>query len=130
MSNSNASPLYNETQKRVLVIIPYLSAPFSILGSASIIYGLIVDKEENLKKPFGRLVHSLSTMDFIYSLSLVVLGSWSVHKGSQLAYGAAGTVTTCDIAGFFYHLWRGGRLFHGLPHRVSLACGSIPLERL
>jgi hypothetical protein len=89
MSNSNASPLYNKTQKRVLGIIPYLSAPFSILGSASIIYVLIVDKEENLKKPFGRLMLSLSTMDLIYSLSLVFLGSWSVPKhvpkGSQLA---------------------------------------------
>lgn len=89
MSNSNASSLYNKTQKSVLGIIPYLSATFSILGSASIIYVLIVDKEENLKKPFGRLMLSLSTMDLIYSLSLVFLGSWSVPKhvpkGSQLA---------------------------------------------
>ena len=106
MSEATAvsATLYSEYQKRVLAILPYLTAPLSVLGSSAIIYVLI--KEGMLRKrasnpSFGRLMLGLSTMDIVFSFTILIFGSWAVPEGSPYAYNPRGSTTTCNIAGFF-----------------------------
>ena len=99
--------IYTETQTRILSFIHLGTAPFSVAGSAWIIYKIffpIDDRQKKLKQVFHRLMIGLSTFDLISSLNMIISQPWLAPKSltdNGLVFGAIGNSTTCAAAGFF-----------------------------
>jgi len=100
MSDQELS-LYSQTQLLVLAILPYVTAPLSLLGSITIVYVILSTRRQTEMGPYNRLMLGLCTMDILNALGLIIFGSWAVPKTSDLAYGASGNATTCTVSGFF-----------------------------
>ena len=115
---------YTETQKKTLFFIYYVSQPFSLLGSLSLIYvvwkGKLLDKHRpsgrtnRLPRPTSvRLLLGYSVMDVIESSGKLVFGPWSVPKGTPFVYKALGTIQTCEASGFFFNFYTGLWIYSG-----------------
>lgn len=101
--------LYTETQQLVLGILPYFSAPFSMVGSGLIIY--VILSERKFSDVYQRLMLGLSCMDLLNSTAMVVFTPWAVPEGVSYVTGARGTFTTCEISGFFLNLFYGSMFY-------------------
>mmetsp|Transcript_19947 Transcript_19947/g.34063 ORF Transcript_19947/g.34063 Transcript_19947/m.34063 type:complete len:398 (-) Transcript_19947:1433-2626(-) len=102
--------LYSAWQRKVLTIIPYFSAPTSILASSVILFIILKDARRKLGHVYHRLVFGMSLMDVLNSINLAMSGIM-VPKGTNFVYGAMGNTTTCDINGFFFQFGFGALLY-------------------
>jgi len=97
--------LYSEKQQLILGYLPLATAPFSVVGSAFIVYSILLNRKETLLNPYHRIMLGISLLDLLTSTSLIVLGTWAVPVEAQdFVAGARGTWTTCNISGFFLNL--------------------------
>lgn len=94
--------IFTARQQRLLGILPLFTAPFSTVGSSLIIYTIWVERDRTLKSVYHRLIFAISTLDWIVSLSMIILGPWAVPESAKLyVAGARGTVQSCEASGFF-----------------------------
>lgn len=121
---STSEPLYSHFQQAFLGYLPLASAPFSIFGSSLILYLILSEARQKLRSPYHRLMLGLSTLDFLNSLMMVVLGPWAVPEGTEFVVGARGTITTCEISGFFLNL-----IFGSMWYSLGLAVFFLSIVR-
>jgi len=76
-----------------------VTGTLSILGSSSIIYMILSDRERKLVHPYQRLMLLMSIFDVLQSIAVVVSVT-AFPKESQI-YGALGNARTCAAQGFF-----------------------------
>ena len=97
---------YNRAQTLVLQYIVYLSAPWSVAGSALIIWVILNERKSLRKSVYHRLMLGMSTQDLCNSLGILVLGPWAMPQDTiyDLIH-ARGTFRTCSVAGFFLVRW-------------------------
>ena len=88
-------------QTRILSIIPHVTAPFSIAGSAWIMYEVIKDKNK-WKRPYHRLLFAMCVFDVLSSVALG-LSTWPIPRDSTGVYSPMGTTGTCSAQAFFIH---------------------------
>jgi Kef-type K+ transport system membrane component KefB len=88
------------TQERALSILLVISATFSALGSASIAYKILRDKQQ-LSKPYHRTMLALSVADVIASLTF---GLYPFLMPSETRIWSFGNHASCNTLGFFTQL--------------------------
>jgi len=79
-----------------------VTATFSILGSLSIIYMILSDRERKLVRPYHRLMLMMSIFDVLQSIAFAISVA-ALPKESTLS-GAKGNAHTCTAQGFFVTL--------------------------
>lgn len=89
----------SDNQERVLSILMVVSAALSMLGSASIIYKILRDRQ--FSKPYHRTLIALSTSDVIASLTFAMY-PFLMPKGVRV--WSVGNQSTCTALGFFTQL--------------------------
>lgn len=100
----NSDTLYSPLQQKVLTYTPVVTGPLSVFGSSFVVYDILADRRNKLKKTYHRILLGLSIMDSISSAGIVAFSSWAVPKDTPGVYGAQGNTATCDASGFFLHL--------------------------
>mmetsp|Transcript_30894 Transcript_30894/g.55983 ORF Transcript_30894/g.55983 Transcript_30894/m.55983 type:complete len:333 (+) Transcript_30894:115-1113(+) len=90
-------------QKKALAIIPHVTGALSVVGSCSILYDILSDRNQKLKRPYYRILLGMSCADAITSLWLG-LSTWPIPLGTEGVYGAVGTTASCTAQGFFIQL--------------------------
>jgi len=86
-------------QWMVISWIPRFTGTLSFIGSSSIIYMILSDRENKLAKPNHRLMLSMSTFDVLSSAAMAS-STWSFPRESNV-YGSMGNMTTCKVQYFF-----------------------------
>ncbi len=81
------------------IILPKITGFLSMAGSVFVIQDVLRNPQKRTKSTYHRIMLGLSVMDIIFSFSLYFLTSWPMPSGFYMY--AAGTVATCDAAGFF-----------------------------
>jgi hypothetical protein len=112
--------IYTERQTNVLRHLYYVTPPLSLLGSALVIYVILRRGKSmrNVNNTFLRLMMGYSAMDVVQSIVWLSLGPWATPENNPYVGGdAAGSVTTCNIKGFFTNLTFGLMLYS-----ASIAC--------
>ena len=79
-------------------IVGKIGGALSFAGSAYIVQDVLRHPGKRTKSIYHRLMLGFSIMDLMSSLFHWVIGSWAMPKGSWM--WAAGSIMTCDIAGF------------------------------
>lgn len=106
MSDPSILPFtYTRAQSIVLEYLVYVSAPFSVAGSALIIWVILNERESLGKSVYHRILLGMSILDFFNSLGILVFGPWSVPEEAETIPRASGTFTTCEVSGFFLVSW-------------------------
>ena len=82
----------------VCAILPKITGGLSAAGSAYIIQDVLRDPRKLKESTYHRLVLGLSSSDFLNSFFAYILSTWPIPKGYNTY--AAGTLITCDAAGF------------------------------
>ena len=100
-STSSAGFGYSSAQTYVLEYIVYLSAPLSILGSTLIIYVIFAERQKLATSAYHRIMLGMSILDWMTSMSVVVLGPWVVPDEIDFVHHGHGSFRTCAVAGFF-----------------------------
>jgi hypothetical protein len=90
---------YTEKQIKMLAILPSITSPLSILGSAGIMYMVYLRGEKRL---YHRLMLSMSVVDIITS-AMGMLGPMPVPEDTGV-FLAKGNTASCSAQGFFLHL--------------------------
>lgn len=88
----------DENQERVLSILLVISATLSFLGSSSIVYKILRDRQQRLSKPYHRTMLALSVADVIAS---VTFGLYPFLMPVDARIWSFGNDTTCAALGFF-----------------------------
>ncbi len=92
--------LYTEQQSRILINVPRLTGTLSIIGSSVIIYIILNDRKQKLRRVYHRILLAYSVFDilcsFVYALSSLV-----VPRNTPGVWGAMGNTATCEASGFF-----------------------------
>jgi hypothetical protein len=91
--------LYTPGQSRLLTNIPRVTATLSIVGSAIIIYIILKDRSQKLRRVYHRLLLAYSCIDVMVSFNFA-LSAMVVPKGTPGVWGAQGTLATCQASGF------------------------------
>jgi len=91
------------SQTKALAIIPHVTGPLSLIGSCSILYDILSDRNKKLKRPYYRILLGMSISDAMTSLWLG-LSTWPIPRGTEGVYGAIGTTASCTCQGFFIQL--------------------------
>jgi len=86
-------------QCMVVSWIPHFTGTLSFIGSSSIIYMILSDRENKLAKSKHRLMLSMCIFD-VLSSSALATSTWAFPRES-LFYGSIGNMTTCKIQYFF-----------------------------
>ena len=102
---------YNETQMKILAIIPHITGTLSALGSFSIICDIWKNRDNKMKRPYYRILLGLSLFDFLASTSLA-LSTIPMPADTPGVFGAKGTTQTCTAAGFFVQLSEGSMIYN------------------
>eukprot|EP00956_Cyclotella_meneghiniana_P035454 scaffold115156_cov41-Cyclotella_meneghiniana.AAC.1 len=92
-------------QEMVRVILPKISASFSIAGSTYIISAATMKwrTKKNSINPYHRIMAAYSVYDIIFTFFNYFLGTWMVPAETGTGwYGAVGSTVTCSIQGFSY----------------------------
>lgn len=97
-------------QSQMLSIIPIITAPLSVIGSAMIIYIILSDRKRKLQRVYHRLLLAYSTIDFIFSINLALSGA-VVPKGTPGVWGAIGNQATCEASGFITQFGQSSGLY-------------------
>jgi len=100
---------------RALALMSKPSGVLSIIGSSYIVSDVLRDKRKR-NSTYHRLMVGLSIVDIIGSLVGPFLSTWPMPRDSG-AWGAVGTVSSCDAAGFFFQFTAAA----GPLYNVSLA---------
>lgn len=129
---------YSRAESIVIEYLVYVSAPLSVVGSALIIWVILHDRKKSLLKnsPYHRIMLGLSTVDFIVSLAMIVLGPWAVPEFIEYPFvgNRAKSWTPCTVGGFFNVSAQNRttvtayttRTFHSMVlSSFLLVCGSI-----
>ncbi|KAL7563246.1 hypothetical protein ACA910_015738 [Epithemia clementina (nom. ined.)] len=97
-------PLYTKAQANFLAVIPYFTAPWSVVGSSLILWSIWYDRRELLKHVYHRIVLGMSCFDLASSLGMLVLGPWAVPSDWPYGRSGRGNVSTCEASGFLLNL--------------------------
>ncbi|KAL7563244.1 hypothetical protein ACA910_015736 [Epithemia clementina (nom. ined.)] len=97
-------PLYTTAQANFLAVIPYFTAPWSVLGSSLILWSIWYDRRALLKHVYHRIVLGMSCVDLVSSLGMLVVGPWAVPSDWPYGRSGRGNVTTCEASGFLLQL--------------------------
>ena len=100
-------PLYTSSQANLLAILPYVSAPFSVAGSALILWSILFEYKTLLRHHvYHRFLLCMSLADFCNSMGMLVLGHWAVPREWPYSGQTSnrGTIATCEAAGFSLNL--------------------------
>ena len=88
--------LYTPQQQAVLAILPMISGPLSVMGSAVIIFHVFHQKKRHT---YHRLLLSMSLLDIVCS-SVLSLSSVLVSRGTEGFRFTMGNNTTCGVSAF------------------------------
>ncbi len=91
--------LYTEQQSRILINAPRLTGTMSIIGSSVIIYIILNDKKQKLRRVYHRILLAYSVFDILCSFNYV-LSSVVVPRNTPGVWGAIGNIATCEASGF------------------------------
>jgi len=94
--------MLDDVQSVVLSIITSISGCLSVLGSSSIMYMILSDRERKLGRPYHRLMLMMSCFDAIQSLAVAVAPLPLPREDG--VYGAQGNSSTCTFQGFLMTL--------------------------
>ena len=100
------SGMYTQPQVIALELIPFVTAPLSVLGSFSILWFLCCSRsrKEGLlrESAYHRLMMGISVLDLLSSLGFILLGPWAVPSPEADAFSHfnRGNIATCEAAGF------------------------------
>ena len=100
---------FSDSQAKALAILPHITGTLSLLGSSSILYDILKDRNVKMKRPYCRIMLELSLFDILASSSYALS---TIPMPAGTIYGARGTTQTCTAAGFFIHLSVGSLLFN------------------
>lgn len=92
----------DDVQSVVLSLITSISGCLSVLGSSSIMYMILSDRERKLGRPYHRLMLMMSCFDAIQSLAFAVAPLPLPREDG--VYGAHGNSSTCTFQGFIMTL--------------------------
>ena len=94
---------YSRMQTLVLEYIVYASTPWSVAGSALIIWVILHEGSSSLRRSvYHRLMLGMSVLDLSNSFGLLVFGPWAMPRDTIYdLYNARGNFTTCAVSGFF-----------------------------
>jgi hypothetical protein len=114
--------IYTERQTDVLRHLYYVTPPLSLMGSTLVIYVILRRGKSmrNVNNTFLRLMLGYSAMDLVNSIAWLSLGPWATPANNFYVGDAAGSVTTCNIKGFFTNLTFGLMLYS-----ASIACYHV-----
>lgn len=90
----------SDTQEKILALLPVIPALLSILGSASILHLIFIEKKHS---PFRRILVGMSCADIISSLTTVIQPYMAPRDSSQFVW-ASGTDSTCTFIGAMQQL--------------------------
>lgn len=91
--------LYTEQQSRILVNVPRLTGSLSILGSSVIIFIILNERRQKLRRIYQRILLAYSVFDILCSFNYA-LSSVVVPRNTPGVWGAMGTTATCNASGF------------------------------
>lgn len=93
------------TQKRSLQVVSKITAALSIIGSAFIIYDIMVRDKKQRKFVQNQILLALSAVDICSSI-WIFIGHWAIPEifSSNRQPGASGNTQTCAAQGFFIQM--------------------------
>jgi hypothetical protein len=94
-------PSLTDDQEIVLSLLFVFSGTLSVLGSSTIVYKVLKNREK--ATPYDRLMLGLSGCDIVASLTLI-LGPFLLPQETSPRVWARGTDATCTMLGFFAQL--------------------------
>ena len=90
------------TKEVVRIVVPKISASFSLLGSSFIVATVGQQRKTNPASvdPYQRIMAAYSLYDILFSFFEYFLGSWMTPTKTGW-WGAVGNAATCSMQGFF-----------------------------
>mmetsp|Transcript_35443 Transcript_35443/g.47575 ORF Transcript_35443/g.47575 Transcript_35443/m.47575 type:complete len:437 (+) Transcript_35443:112-1422(+) len=89
----------NETQQRAIAYAIKPLAILSFLSASYVVYHLLVQKREKLKRMYHRIILGINIYVLPYAITDFV-GTWAMPVGTPYRVGAAGNQGTCIAQGF------------------------------
>ena len=112
---------------KVLSIIPHVSGPLSVIGSASIVYDILRDRKNKVKRPYYRIMLVMSIVDGLSS-SALAFSTLPIPAGTVGVYGAVGTTQSCTTQGFFIQLMMISPLYNLILSTYYLLLGKYHMS--
>jgi len=92
-------PQPNDRQQRASAYALKPLAALSFLSGCYVIYHILVQKPEKLKRMYHRLILAMNICVMIYAITDFI-GTWAMPVGTPYRIGAAGNQATCTAQGF------------------------------
>mmetsp|Transcript_32993 Transcript_32993/g.43971 ORF Transcript_32993/g.43971 Transcript_32993/m.43971 type:complete len:440 (-) Transcript_32993:168-1487(-) len=92
-------PQPNDRQQRASAYALKPLAALSFLSGCYVIYHILVQKPEKLKRMYHRIILAMNICLLPYAITDFV-GTWAMPAGTPYRLGALGNQTTCTIQGF------------------------------
>jgi len=97
---------------KAIFYIPCITGTLSIMGSSTIIYSILSDRERRLSRIYHRLLLGMSIFDIVFSVAKVA-STMPIPKDTiPNIYGASGNQATCNAQGFFIQFASGTQVYN------------------